>query len=425
MSASSSTTFDIKSLYSEAIRDMEVYIMFRIAKKVAELTPGLTEKGRAPIKLSIGAPVVDPPKVLLEELKKAIDTPGLHGYSTPKGEAFFLEAVQKRMKDRFGVDVTPKTQVMSLIGSKEGLANMFRALITYTRNPAEQDVIIIPDPGYASYMDSIEIAGGRFYSMRLTPENDYKPDFEVTLRDMQQEGIDPKRVKALVMCYPHAPIGATCGLDYYDKAVAFCREHQILLISDLAYADVYFPGEEPPHSVLEVPGAMDVAIEFHSLSKPYSTTGWRMGFAVGNPDAIEALERVKGTMDSGMFKCVQKAAAFVMNSSECFDFAMAQNRVYQENQAIMLKGFEELGWPIQELSVPKATFYLWLPIPKWATSAEAFCDALLETSGIVTVPGTAFGVHGEGFFRMSLVDTQEKLHEAIARMKEDGFSFTK
>lgn len=423
--ASSETGFDLKSLYSDAIKDMQVYIMFRIAKKVADLTPGLVAKDRAPIKLSIGAPVIDPPKVLLDVLKQAINTPGLHGYSTPKGEGFFLEAVQKRMQDRFGVVVNPKTEVMSLLGSKEGLANIFRALITYKSNPAEQDVIMIPDPGYASYQDSIQIAGGQTYAMRLTPENDYKPDFEDMLADMHTQGIQPERVKALVLCYPNAPIGATCGLDYYEKAVAFCKKHHILLISDLAYADVYFPGEEPPHSVLEIPGAMDVTLEFHSLSKPYSATGWRMGYAVGHADAIEALERVKGTVDSGMFKCVQKAAAFVMNSPECFEFALTQNKVYQENQAIMLKGFDELGWPIQNLSVPKATFYLWLPIPPWAASSEAFCDALLETSGIVTVPGTAFGQYGEGYFRMSLVDTQDKLHEAIARMKTDGFTFTR
>lgn len=414
----------IPSLYSEAIADMEVYIMFRIAKKVADLTPSLTEKGRAPIKLSIGAPVTEPPKALVDVFKQALDTPGMHNYSTPKGEKFFLDAVVERMQKRFGVSIDAKTEVSSVIGSKEGLANIFRGLISYKKNKAEQDVIMIPDPGYASYVDAIKVAGGQPYAMRLTPENKYQPDFEETLLTMKAEGITPERIKALVVCYPSNPIGATCGLDYYQKAVDFCRKYQILLISDLAYADVYFPAEEPPHSALEINGAKDVTLEFHSLSKPYGTTGWRMGFAVGHKDAIEALERVKGTQDSGLFKCVQKAAAFAMNSQECFDYAMTQNKQYQKNQDLMLKGFKALGWPIDTIEVPKATFYLWLPIPPWAKSSEAFCDALLETSGVVTVPGTAFGQYGEGFFRMSLVDTESKLQEAIDRMKTDGFTYT-
>jgi len=242
---------------------------------------------------------------------------------------------------------------------------------------------------------------------------------------MKAQGIEPERIKALVICYPSNPIGATCGLDYYQKAVDFCKKYQILLISDLAYADVYFPGEEPPHSVLEIEGAKDVTLEFHSLSKPYGTTGWRMGFAAGHKDAIEALERVKGTLDSGLFKCVQKAAVFAMNSPECFDYAITQNIQYQKNQALMLKGFTELGWPIDQIEVPKATFYLWLPIPPSAKNSADFCNELLETSGVVTVPGTAFGKYGEGFFRMSLVDTEAKLQEAIDRMKTDGFTYSK
>ncbi len=417
------TKTDVKALYSESIRNMETYIMFRIAARVAELTPELTAKGRAPIKLSMGAPVVDPPKVLVEKLKSFLDEPGLHTYSTPKGEKFLRDAVAERMKNRFGVDINPNTEVCSLIGSKEGLANMFKALISYRKDPAEQDVIMIPDPGYASYVDAIKIAGGYPFAMRLTPENQYKPEFETLLQEMRSEGITPERIKALVLNYPSNPIGALAGMDYYQKAVDFCKKYNILLISDLAYADVYFPGEEPPHSVLEVPGAKEITIEFHSLSKPYATTGWRMGFAVGNADAIIALERVKGTLDSGMFKTVQKAAAFAMNSPECFDFAMAQNRQYQQSQEEMLKGLKSLGWPVEEMSPPKATFYLWMPIPPRYNSATQFCNEVLEKSGVVLVPGTAFGRYGEGFFRMSLVDTPEKLREVAQRMQEDGFTY--
>jgi LL-diaminopimelate aminotransferase len=414
---------NIKALYSESIRDMETYIMFRIAQRVVDLTPALEAKNRAPIRLSMGAPVVDTPKILRDKLKEAIDQPGLSTYSTPKGEKFFRDAVVERMKKRFGVDVNANKEVCSLIGSKEGLANIFRALISYRSNPAEQEVIMVPDPGYASYADAIKICGGYPYAMRLTPENQYKPDFEELLQDMKSQGITPERIKGLILNYPSNPIGALAGMDYYQQAVDFCRKYNILLISDIAYADIYFPGEEPPHSVLEVPGAKEITIEFHSMSKPYATTGWRVGFAVGHEDAIEALERVKGTLDSGLFKGLQKAAAFAMNSPECFEFVQEQNRQYQINQETMLKGMKSLGWPVESVAPPKATFYLWMPIPpRYQTSTE-FCDALLEKSGVVAVPGTAFGQYGEGFFRMSLVDTPQNLEQVIQRMQEDGFTY--
>jgi LL-diaminopimelate aminotransferase len=259
--------------------------------------------------------------------------------------------------------------------------------------------------------------------MKLTPANQYKPDFDTMLAAMKKQGITPNRIKGLVLNYPSNPIGATAGMDYYQKAVDFCKKNNILLISDLAYADVYFPGEEPPHSILEVPGARDVAIEFHSLSKPYATTGWRIGFAVGHKDAIEALERVKGTMDSGLFKALQKAGAFALNSPECAEFAVTQNRQYQVNQEKMLAGLKSLGWPVESIASPKATFYLWMPVPPRFKNSEDFSNQLLEKSGVVIVPGTAFGPNGEGFFRMSLVDTPRKLEDVIHRMKEDGFTY--
>lgn len=415
--------FDVTSLYSDNIRDMETYIMFRIAKRVVELTPELQAKGRAPIKLSMGAPVVPPPKVLLDKLKECLDDSALHSYSTPRGELFYREAVAQRMKSRFDVDVNPQTEVCSLIGSKEGLGNMFRALLSFRDKESEKEVIMVPDPGYASYGDAIRICGGIAYPMQLTPDNNFQPDFEATLETMKSQGITPERIKGLVLNYPSNPLGATCGLDYYQKAVDFCRKYNILLLSDVAYVDLYFEGEEPPHSVLEIPGAKDVCVEFHTLSKPYAATGWRVGFAVGHPDGIVALERVKGTLDSGIFKAIQKAAAFALNSPECESFIKEQNCQYQNNQQKMLAGLKKLGWPVDEFVPPKATFYLWMPIPKRYAKATDFCTELLEKSGVVAVPGTAFGQYGEGYFRMSLVDSPEKLDEVITRMEQDGFTY--
>ena len=414
---------DIKSLYSDLAANMETYIMFRIAQRVADLTPGLEAKGRKPLKMSIGAPTADPPKVLTDYLKKVMDEPGVHTYSVPKGELFFRNAISQRLQNRFGVDIDPNTEVCSLVGSKEGLGNLFRALISPRYDEFDKDIILTPDPGYASYKDAIEVAGGCYYPMPLTADNKYLPDFDEVYEGLKAKGYNPAKVKALILGYPSNPIGVPAPLAYYEKAVAFARKHNILVISDLAYAEMVFPGEEKPHSVLEVPGAKDICIEFHSMSKPYAITGWRLAFAVGNADAVGILAKMKGTLDSGLFKVLQKAAAFALTSPECDDYIQAMNGVYQQKQARMVAGFKKLGWPIDEINPPKATFYLWLPIPPRYTSSVAFANDMLEASGIVIVPGVAFGSQGEGFVRLSLVTPDAELDEVIQRMETDGFTF--
>lgn len=415
--------FSIKGLYSDYCANMETYIMFRIAARVVELTPALEKKGCPPLKMSIGAPTVEPPKVLLDYFVKTLSEPNIHTYSVPKGEKFFLDAVAQRMKTRFGVDINPKTEVTSLLGSKEGLANMFRAIITPRMNPKEQDIILTPDPGYASYVDAINIAGGHSYPTPLNLENNYLPDLDAAVENLKRDGFDPARLKAVIINYPSNPIGACAPFSYYEKVVEFARRHKILVISDIAYSEMYFEGQEAPHSILEVPGAKDIAIEFHSLSKPYAMTGWRIGFAVGNADAVDILAKVKGTMDSGIFRAVQKAAAFALTSPECDAYIRECNKMYAENQQIMLDGFKRLGWPIDQLNPPKATFYLWLPIPRNYTSCEKFAEDVLEKSGVVLVPGTAFGKTGEGFVRLSVVNPKAELAEVIDRLEQDGFLY--
>lgn len=415
-------TPDIKKLYSGLCANMQPYIMFRIAQRVLELTPELEAKGRAPIKMSIGAPTVQPPKALKDVLINSMNEP-IHTYSVPRGEPFFREAIQKRMKERFGVDVDPKTEICSLLGSKEGLAAMFRALITPKTEPLDKDVILIPDPGYASYVDAINIAGGVAYSMPLTPENNYMPDMRRVMQELNNRGYNPNNIKALVLNYPSNPIGAMATMDYFKEVVAFALEHNILIISDIAYSEMVFGDAEKPHSILEVDGAKDISIEFHSLSKPYAVTGWRLGFAVGHKDAISILATVKGTMDSGIWKGLQKAGAFALNSPECAEFIVKMNTVYEANQQFMVEGFKKLGWPAEALNVPKATFYFWIPIPPRFKSCEEFSDQMLEKSGIVVVPGTAFGKNGEGYVRLSLVNPKEELQEVLDRMAADGFTY--
>lgn len=423
LSEAKSTDFSVKNLYSDYCANMETYIMFRISAKVVELTPELEKKGRAPLKMSIGAPTIEPPKVLLDYFIKALSEPNVHTYSVPKGEKFLLDAIAQRMKTRFGVDVNPSTEITSLIGSKEGLANMFRAIITPRMDMKERDIILTPDPGYASYVDAIEIAGGHSYPTPLNLQNNYLPDLDAAVESLKKDGFDPARIKAVIINYPSNPIGATAPFSYYEKVVEFARKHKILVISDVAYSEMYFDGQEAPHSILEVAGAKELAIEFHSLSKPYAMTGWRIGFAVGNADAVGILAKVKGTMDSGIFRAVQKAAAFALTSPECDQYIKDCNKMYAENQKIMVAGFKRLGWPVEELNPPKATFYLWLPIPRNYTSCEKFASDVLEKSGVVLVPGTAFGKTGEGFVRLSLVTPKHELEEVINRMEQDGFLY--
>jgi LL-diaminopimelate aminotransferase len=419
----SNAPVDVSVQIGELWQNRDEYIMFRIARQVQELTAELTARGRAPLSLSMGAPTLPPPQGVMDVLTQSFTEPKIHQYSTTRGELFFREAVAKRMASRFGLNLDPKTEVMSLVGSKEGLANFFRGLITPRTTEAEKDVILVPDPGYASYVDSVHGAGGMSVPIPLTAANHYLPDMDEVWASLPAQGIDPKRVKAFIINYPSNPLGATAPLSYYEQMVAFARQHNLVLVSDNAYADMYFNDQAKPHSILEVPGAKDVAIEFHSLSKPYCLTGWRIGFAIGPKVLIDLLALVKGTMDSGLFKGIQKAGAYALNSEEGQAHIHTVNQVYAENQKQFMAGLATLGWPVDTMLSPVATFYLWMPIPPRYASCVQFSQELLTKSGIVTVPGTGFGQYGEGFVRLSLVLSQADHQAVIDRMRTDGFTW--
>lgn len=413
----------MKELFNEYVKSIDTYIMFKIKQEAAALTPELEAKGRSPIALAMGAPVAPPPQFVYEKLIEALKTPQIHTYSTPKGENWFLEAVSQRMKRRFGVDVDQKTEIFSLIGSKEGLANFIRALINPTIDENEQDVILVPDPGYASYSQMVKTNGGKSYGIALTKENNYMPELNTVWENMQKDGINPRKVKAIVINYPSNPLGATCTKDYLKHVVDFCKEKQIWLISDAAYCDIYFEENQKPHSILEIDGAKDIAVEFYSFSKPYSMTGFRLGWVCGNKDAIDAFGRLKSTIDTGLFKALQKCAAEVLNSKEGDDYIKSANKNFKEKQMLVVNGFRDLGWNIKDSEIPKATFYIWLPIPpRYKTSAEFTAD-VLKTSGIILVPGNAFGKNGEGYFRLSAVASDKQLAETIKRLKNDKFYY--
>lgn len=410
----------MKEFFNDYIQTLETYIMFRIKERVSKITPDLISKGRAPISLSMGAPTAAPPKRVIDTLKNALDEKGAHLYSTPKGEKFLRDAIALRMKKRFNVELNPDTEIFSLIGSKEGIANFLRAVINPKKE--EQDIILVPDPGYASYKEMIKVSGGCSYSVPLKPENNFMPDMEEVFNELIKEGYNPNKVKALLINYPNNPLGATATREYLKSVVEFCKKHHILLISDAAYIDMYFKPELKPLSILEIEGAKDISVEFFSFSKPYAMTGWRLGWICGNEEAVKMFGKLKSTIDSGIFKALQKASADILNSEEGEKYIKESNEQFKKNQQILVKGLkEELGWP--DFNEPDATFYLWIPIPpRYKTSVE-FTDDLLNKSGIVAVPGDAFGKYGEGFIRTSIVCSEKEIFEVIERMKKDGFYY--
>lgn len=412
----------MKELFNDYVQSLETYIMFQIAEDVAKLKPELEAKGCAPISLSMGAPTAAPPRFVIDKLKDALDIEGIHSYSSPKGEKFLLEAVAKRMKSRFGVDVDPACEIFSLIGSKEGIANIIRELVNPTPKMEDRDIIMVPDPGYASYGEMLKVSGGNAYPVPLTLENNYMPNLDELWQKMPSEGYDTNKVKALIINYPNNPLGATANIEYFKHVVEFCKKHNILLISDAAYADMYF-GDEVPPSILEVEGAKDIAVEFFSFSKPYAMTGWRLGWVCGNKEAVGLFGKLKSTLDTGIFKALQKAASEVLNSKEGDEYIVDANEGFKRKQAILVKGLEELGYPIDKINIPSATFYLWLPIPPRYKTSKEFTDDLMKTSGVVVVPGHAFGVYGEGFYRVSIVCSDTKLQEVVDRMKSGGFYY--
>ncbi|MBR5303310.1 MAG: aminotransferase class I/II-fold pyridoxal phosphate-dependent enzyme [Candidatus Gastranaerophilales bacterium] len=409
-----------KTLFNNEIQNMKNYIMFEIKARQTELTPMLKAKNRAPIALSMGAPVDRIPEFAIAKTIEYMNNDSLHTYSTPKGEIKYLQAVSTYMKNRFNVEIDSKKEVVSLIGSKEGLSNLIRALVNPNDNIDEQDIILVPEPGYASYSQMVKIAKGRAYGIKLTKENNYQPNLDEILAKFIKEGNNPSKIKALIINYPNNPLGCTCEFSYLQHCVDFCNKHNILLISDNAYCEMYFDEKYKPHSALECTGAKDCCIEMYSFSKSYAMTGWRLGWACGNELAVTMLSRMKSTVDTGIFKVLQYVGADLLESKEGQDYIESQNIKFKNKIEKFVSGLNSLGYDVQ---MPKTTFYLWMEIPARYKDCEEFAADLLEISGIVIVPGTAFDKEAKRFVRLSVVASEENLEEVINRMEKDGFSF--
>lgn len=377
------------------------YLFAEIDKKI----DAAKAQGRDIINLGIGDPDLPTPQPIVQAMHQAIDDPETHNYPPYNGTMDFRKAAASWMQSRFGVTVEPASEVLSLIGSKEGIAHLISAYV----DPG--DVVLAPSPGYPVYHNFTLLTGGEPYTVPLKAENGFLPDYAAIPADIL------KRAKILFLNYPNNPTGAIASEKFMNDTVAFCKAHNILLCHDNAYSEMTFDGYRAP-SFLSVPGAKDICIEMFSLSKMYNMTGWRVGFAVGNKDAIAALGKIKNNADSGVFKAIQRAAIIGLQES---DALLANiNTLYAKRREIFVTGLNSLGW---NFPMPQATFYLWIPVPTGYTDPQ-FVEVMLEKCDIVVAPGSGYGEAGKGFFRVALTQPEARIAQAVERMKQAGIAFT-
>ena len=359
------------------------------------------KKGVDVISLGIGDPDLPTPSHIIQALAQAARDPANHQYPSYEGMLTFRKAVADWYGSRFGVTLDPVTEVLSLIGSKEGIGHLALAFV----DPG--DAVLVPDPAYPVYQAGALFAGGDAYPMPLRPDRGFLPDLDA----IPPETL--KRAKILWLNYPNNPTGAVAPRGFLAQAVEFARRHRLILAHDAPYSELAYDGYRP-ESVLSVTGAKEVAVEFHSLSKTYNMTGWRAGFAVGNARILAGLGRIKTNLDSGVFQAVQYAGiAALTGLQQC----VAENcRIYQERRDVLVGGLREMGFAVNS---PKATFYLWVPVPSGFTSTS-FSLEVLAKAGVVLTPGSGFGAAGEGYVRATFTVGVDRLREAVERIKKLG-----
>src|SRR5438105_3841097 len=366
-----------------------------------ELKAAARARGVELIDLGIGNPDQPTPPAIVEAITRAYADPRTHGYPPFRGTPQFLAAAARFMKRRFDVSVDAEHEVVCVSGGKEGIAHLVMAFTD------ERSVALVPDIHYPVHSRVAGLVGGRVQLLPLRRDRGFLPDLEAIPEP------SARQARLLIVNYPHNPTGAVASLGFYEEAVGFCARHGIVLVSDLAYSEITFDGYVAP-SVLEVPGAMSVAIEFHSLSKTFNMAGSRIGFAVGNADAIEALYAVRTNMGYGTPAAIQEGAAFALEHAE--EFARPVARRYQERRDIVIEGFRSLGW---DAKPSPATMFVWLEVPAGFDS-QGWSEHLVDRAGVVVTPGNAFGPGGEGYFRVSLVASPNVVREAIARLRRAG-----
>lgn len=375
------------------LKALPPYLFIEIDKKKRALMAA----GKDVINLGVGDPDLPTHKFIIDEMAKAIYDPKNHRYPFDEGVPAFRQAASAFMKKRFGVEVDMDKEVLTTIGSKDGIAHLPLAVV----NPG--DVVLVPQPGYPVYNSGALFAGGVPHVMPLLEKNDFLPDLEAIPEDVR------RKAKLIWLNYPNNPTAATAPRAFYEKAVAMAQKYGWVIANDLAYGEVYF--EEAPRSILEIPGAKEVAIEFHSLSKSFNMTGWRIGWAAGNAAIVGALAQVKGNADSGQFNAIQVAGATALQHYEHAD-VKKQMEIYRDRRDALHSGLTALGWNFRK---PTAGFFCWANTPKGLPSME-LCSRLIEEAHVVTVPGGGFGPAGEGYLRMALTVDVSRIKEAVERI---------
>lgn len=364
---------------------------------IPETRRRLAAEGVDIIDLSAGDADLAPPPAAVRGLREAVEDPAMSRYPFNLGLASFREEVVAWMKQRFGVEVDPGSEVLPLIGSKDGIAHLPFGFL----NPGE--AALIPDPGYQPYKGGVWLAGGEPILLPLRPEN----DFLIPLRELPAGAV--ARSKILYLNYPNNPTTALAPREYLEDAVEFCRENSLLLAYDNAYSEVTFDGYRAP-SILEIEGGREVSLEFHSFSKTFNMTGWRMGWAVGNAELITVLAKVKSFLDTGAFLAVQAGCAAALRSWD--KWVPSNIETFRSRRDAAVEGLRAEGFEVQ---VPKATMYLWVPVPTGEASMD-FCKRALEREGVIVLPGSSMGRGGEGFFRVALTTSEKRLREAASRL---------
>lgn len=384
--------------------------MFILSKKIQSLPPYLfleidkakrkaRQEGRDIIDLGIGDPDQPTPAHIIEKLCQAVKDPATHRYALDQGLPVLRQAIADWYKNRFSVELDPETQVLPLIGSKEGIAHFPLAFLN------AGDYALVPDPCYPPYKGGTILAAGKPYLMPLREANAFLPELKKIPISIC------RKAKLIHLNYPNNPTAATAERDFYQEAVRFASKNKIIVLSDLAYSEIAYDGYRPL-SFLEVEGAREVGVEFHSLSKTYNMTGWRIGWACGNARLISALAKVKSNIDSGIFSAIQLAAIIALEGPQQHIKNMC--KLYQQRRDILIGGLNSLGW---QATSPKATFYVWLKIPK-TTDSLRFSKLLLEKADIVVTPGVGFGKYGEGYIRIALTVPKERITEALERLRK-------
>ena len=378
---------------SNRLDKLPPYLFVEINQKIAEKK----DKGYDVISFAIGDPDMPTPQNIIDELCLTARDPSNHCYPETAGLSALNQSIAQWYQKRFSVTLDPSKEILPLIGSKEGIGHMAFCFI----DPG--NIALVPDPGYPVYSMGTILAGGEPYFMPLTEENDFLPDLEAIPQNII------RRAKLIWLNYPNNPTGAVASLDFFQKAVHFAKRNNLAICHDAPYTEVAFDGYRPP-SFLQVPEAREVGIEFHSLSKTYNMTGWRIGMAVGNSMMIDALFRFKSNLDSGIPQAIQKAAIKALNSSQ--NFVEEHNAIYQQRRDKLVKALNEIGL---KAILPKASFYIWTKVPEGYTSVE-FAAELLDKTGVAVTPGIGYGNAGEGYIRLSLTLPDDRIDEGIKRL---------